>query len=410
MVDVDDQAAVLFYAPTFDALGGGEVWLNRIANGMAQEGRIIRVIGKAPPHAPVRHSWNPEIRTEYLEPTAPHMDLPTSRRRPVTARTMRIARTAGDWALRGWRPPSAFLSDVSPTALDRLSGLIAEFAQELGGRRAVIVCTDVYTGSHVAELKRRGRVDLPYFVMHHNSFASLSRGTRGAYRRAASAAESFIALTDEDARAFRHDGFERVATVHNPGPRISGANHAGPRERSVSWLARMTDVKRGDLALRAWARVVGDFADWRLVLYGDGPERQRLEQLARRLRVQSSVVFAGVTDDPISAWSTTSIGLLTSNFEGWPLVIAEAASVEVPTIATDSSPGVREQIRDGEDGLLVRVGDERALAEALRTLMRDSRMRHELGAAARRHALEYDLSRVLDEWRAVVDQAGESGH
>lgn len=400
------RTAVLLYGPTFNSLGGGEVWLNRIANAMAADGRPVRVVGKAAPSTVVRHEWHAEVSTEYLEPVAePVRSSPglRARVRALGGRPVGAARTAVDRLLRGWRPPSAFLGDISEDAHTRLAEIVNEFAVQHAGRRAVIVCTDVYTGSHIAQLKRLGRIDLPHYVMHHNSFASLNIGTQRAYRRAADAAAAFIALTEEDGEAFRRAGFPSVVTIHNPGPPVVDADLPLIRDNTVGWLARMTPVKRGDLAIRAWARITSEFPDWRLLLYGDGPERRRLERLARRLRVRSSVEFCGVTDDPMRVWSTTAVNLLTSSFEGWPLVIAEAGSMAVPTVATDSSPGVREQIHDREDGLLVPVGDTRALAGALRTLLSDSAARSGMGAAAREHAARFDVERVLKEWRTVLD-------
>lgn len=400
--------AVVFYAPSFDALGGGEVWVNRIANGLADRGFDVMVIGKQVPSTPVAQQWHPSVRREFLVSVPPHAATPSRRRAVLSAAAgSRLGRTAAallDQAVRGWRPRGTFTADIPPDAHDRLVLLLETPAY---AEPPVVVCTDVYTGSHLANARAEGRTDTPYYVMHHNSFRSLNRGTARAYRDAAAAAEGLIALTEEDADLFARFGVLRTIAIHNPRPPLPEGEEGAPAGKIVTWLARMTAVKAGDVAIRAWARVAGRFPDWQLHLYGDGPEMPRLERLADRLGLAESVRFAGVTDRPDEVYARARINLLTSRFEGWALVIGEAAVHGVPTIAADNSPGVRLQIENEVDGLLVPVGDVRATAEALEELMGDDHRRRDLGAAASAHSARFDLAVILDRWEHLL--RGQSG-
>lgn len=403
----DCEAAVLFYAPTYNALGGGEIWLHRISNGLARAGRGVTVIGKQESDTPVLQEWRLDVRTEFLERTAPRaarvgptVDL---RLRGVAGVVRGALARSLDAVLRGWRPRRAFTGDISEPAYRRLLSLINETIESSPAGRLVIVCTDVYTGSHLARATREGAVAVPFYVMHHNSFASISRGTLLAYRRAAEQARGFIVLTDEDGAEFRRAGVLQTLTMVNPRPAIVTPLSPRPAEKVVVWMARMTSVKAGDVALRAWALISSQFPDWELHLYGDGPERATWERLCRKLRVTRTVRFRGVTDHPLEVLARASINLLTSRFEGWPLVIAEAAAMSVPTVASNSAPGVRAQITDGVDGMLTAVGDVTGTARALAALMSNERRREVMGRRAEERSEEFGLDAAIDRWELLLD-------
>lgn len=399
---------LVFYAPSFNALGGGEVWLNRIANGLAERGWGVTVVGKRPPRVPVAHRWHRTIDLVYLDSAVPAPVSPSVRSRVVSAasdtRFATSVRDLVDALMRGWRPEGAFTQDLSAAGHLRLAEAIARIqAADDRESNVLVICTDVYTGSHLAAAVAAGRILAPFYVMHHNSFASLNAGTSRAYREAAKGARALVALTEEDAALFRKSGVPRVVAMANPRPeRSSDQESIVSNSKVVTWMARMTKVKAGDVAIRAWSRISSEFPEWRLDLWGDGPERPRLEALVRRLGVSSSVHFRGVTDSPDDVFKRSAINLLTSRFEGWALVIGEAALRRVPTVAADNSPGVRAQIQDGTDGILVPVGDVQATATRLAGLMRDQSLRERMGMLAETRSAEFDLFGVLDDWERLL--------
>ncbi len=127
------------------------------------------------------------------------------------------------------------------------------------------------------------------------------------------------------------------------------------------------------------------------VLVGDGPERLRLEEQARALRIDDRVVFAGYQAD-ISPWlAGCDLFVLPSLYEGLPLSLVEAAAAGKPVIATNI-PGNNEAVLHGETGWLVPPRDPQALAAAIRSLLADPDLRHKLGQAGQERARrEYSL-------------------
>ncbi|MEU8981116.1 glycosyltransferase family 4 protein [Streptomyces sp. NPDC048309] len=208
-----------------------------------------------------------------------------------------------------------------------------------------------------------------------------------------------VAVSPSTAHALRAIGVERdrIRVVHNgveePGPRATRS----PEPLFVA-MGRLVEYKRIDLLLRLWERV-RPVTGGRLVIVGDGPERERLEQLAG-----PGVEFAGHVSEAekhrllCAAW----LLLHPSAVEGWGLVVTEAAARETPAIAFDV-PGLRDSVVDGETGLLAR--GESSFAAAWCTLALSTPRRTLMGKAARDRAARYRWNHTVRQFRAVAAEA-----
>ncbi|PBC64214.1 glycosyl transferase [Streptomyces sp. Tue6028] len=208
-----------------------------------------------------------------------------------------------------------------------------------------------------------------------------------------------VAVSPSTAHALRAIGVERdrIRVVHNgveePGPRALRS----PEPLFVA-MGRLVEYKRIDLLLRLWERV-RPVTGGRLVIVGDGPERERLEQLAG-----PHVEFTGHVSETekhrllCAAW----LLLHPSAVEGWGLVVTEAAARETPAIAFDV-PGLRDSVVDGETGLLAR--GESSFAAAWCTLALSTERRTLMGRAARDHAARYRWNHTVHQFGAVAAEA-----
>jgi glycosyltransferase involved in cell wall biosynthesis len=136
-----------------------------------------------------------------------------------------------------------------------------------------------------------------------------------------------------------------------------------------------------------------------LTLVGDGPDRPRLESLARECGVAVRVNFAGwkSQQELQSLYAAADAFVFSSFAEGIPVVLMEAMAQSLPCIAP-AIAGIPELIRDGVDGLLTAPSDDRAIADAIRRLSHDPDLCHSLGASSRARILElYNLDRNIAE-------------
>jgi len=133
--------------------------------------------------------------------------------------------------------------------------------------------------------------------------------------------------------------------------------------------------------------------------------RTNLERLLRKLKLESRVRFIGKMDDVAPLFCALDIFVSASHFESFGLAIAEAMTTGTPVVAT-ATEGARELIRDGATGLLVRVRDVGALAEAIGTLLSDEERRQRIGQSAREEVrLRFSLDRMVDATEQIYQES-----
>jgi L-malate glycosyltransferase len=143
----------------------------------------------------------------------------------------------------------------------------------------------------------------------------------------------------------------------------------------IGMIARMNDaVKNHPIFLRAAARVAREWPAAEFLLVGDGPLRPGFETMAADLGIAGKVSFLGERHDIPAILSSLDVSVLTSWSESLSNVILESMAAGVPVIATNAG-GNPELVKDGETGLLVPVGDEERLVQAMLRLARDSELR-----------------------------------
>jgi glycosyltransferase involved in cell wall biosynthesis len=151
----------------------------------------------------------------------------------------------------------------------------------------------------------------------------------------------------------------------------------------IGTIGRLSEVKRQDLLIRAFHRLLPEIPNAHLLLVGDGPLLSELRQLAAALGVAGNVHFTGYQAEPQNFLQVMNVFALTSRSEGMPLVILEAWAVGMADVASDAG-GLPELIQRGCTGLLLPSGDEVALAEALRQMLSDPAYARTLAHAGRR--------------------------
>lgn len=167
---------------------------------------------------------------------------------------------------------------------------------------------------------------------------------------------------------------------------------------TILTAARLVTWKGIDHLIRAFATVRSRIPAARLVVLGDGPERARLQELARALQVDRAVEFGGHVPRSVvlRRLSSADVFALPSAYEGLPHVVLEALAAGCPVVA-GAAGGTVEVIRDGLDGLLVRFGDTEALATALERLLTDPAFASQLGERGRRRVADaYSWSTTSD--------------
>lgn len=212
--------------------------------------------------------------------------------------------------------------------------------------------------------------------------------------------DRWLVLTEEDADIWAGDGMDNVGFMPNalaalpevPSPRTG---------RSVASIGRLTDQKGIDMLLDTWALVAPQRPDWTLDVYGAGEDETALRERCTGLGLDGSVRWRGRTDDVPGALARSSVFAQSSRGEGFPLALLEAMASGVPCAAFDCAPGVREIVRDGQDGLLAPAGDIGALADRLLRLTGNPRLRDAMGERARTGVQRFSEAEIVRRWEEL---------
>tara|TARA_Y100001933_G_scaffold246213_1_gene277747 strand:- start:250 stop:858 length:609 start_codon:yes stop_codon:yes gene_type:complete len=168
-------------------------------------------------------------------------------------------------------------------------------------------------------------------------------------------------------------------------------------------MCRLVSQKGIDLLLRAYAELSSDIRDaWPLVIAGDGPERQQLEEMVSVLGLDGQVHFLGFVSNPQVLYSKKAVFVLPSRFEGMPNALLEAMGAGMAVLVSDASPGPLEVVVDQVTGLVFPSGDVDALACGMDCASRDSVMRTKLGNEAKILMAAHRWDVLGNTWKDIL--------
>jgi colanic acid/amylovoran biosynthesis glycosyltransferase len=182
--------------------------------------------------------------------------------------------------------------------------------------------------------------------------------------------------------------------------------HAG-RGSQLLFVGRLAGVKGLPILLEALAKLKERHPDIHLNVAGDGPDRARLEEQARRLGVADNVTFLGYQSQQQirELLARTDVFVMTSFAEGVPVVLMEAMAAEVAVVATRIA-GIPELVEDGVSGLLVPPADAAAVVGGVEELLNDSALRSQFGQAGRQKVeQEFNISTESERLCRVLTSA-----
>jgi glycosyltransferase involved in cell wall biosynthesis len=174
-----------------------------------------------------------------------------------------------------------------------------------------------------------------------------------------------------------------------------------PADHVIGNIARLSIEKDHAGLIEAFSRMLDWSKNLKLLLVGDGEERQNLEALVKKLRIDHKVIFTGIRRDIPALVAIMDIFCLSSRTEGMPLTLLEAMAAGKGIVCTEVG-GIPNIIRSGYNGFLVPPEKPEKLAEALFTLVQDRNLAGRMRNAARKDAEKfYSLEKMIQSYENI---------
>jgi glycosyltransferase involved in cell wall biosynthesis len=278
--------------------------------------------------------------------------------------------------------------------------LLLRFLREVDD--GVLIGTRAGLNLAIARFGRRSAIRVG---QEHLNATKYGKGIRGAFRRFYPRLDAYSALTERDAAAFSHmlGPGVRVTCIPNgvsDGGDVRSSNH----NKVVIAAGRLAPQKGFDRLIPAWAQVARRHVDWELKIFGGGKLQGELEQQIDELGLRGSARLMGYTDKLPQAMAEASFYVMSSRFEGFPMVLLEAMRCGLPIVSYDCPNGPRDLITHGRDGFLVPNGDVDGLAAAMIEMIELGDARRSFGEAALQKSKQYEMPAIARRWEELLEE------
>lgn len=177
------------------------------------------------------------------------------------------------------------------------------------------------------------------------------------------------------------------------------------KEKIIISVGRLEpEIKKPQRVIDIWSKLYKDYPDWKLIIVGDGPEKERLEKEVESNYI-NNVSFVGF-QDPRPFYEKASILLLTSESEGFPLVLAESMSYGVVPCIYNSFPASTDIIKDDDNGLLIPKKENQfdvdVATELIAKIMKDDSLRKTMADNAINTAQSFSLEKITNGWENTI--------
>ncbi len=298
---------------------------------------------------------------------------------------------------------SALMHPADHAAAGSSLWMDVKLVRKLRGQSGFLITTRPGLNLIAADLSPPGFVTIGEEQMN---LGSHSDPLRKAMRRLYPKLDALAVLTENDMRAYEkllagRAGDLRLARIPNTAREMPGPK-ADLSARTVLAAGRLTRQKGFDMLIEAFGRIAPGHPGWRLRICGQGHLRGDLRRQVEEGGLTDVIEMPGPRD-LAEEMANCSIFVLSSRFEGFPLVLLEAMSKGMAVVSFDCPTGPADIIDDHENGLLVDAGDVEGLAAGIAELMDDEALRRRVGPAAVQTARNYTIEAIGPLWDELLD-------
>ena len=221
-------------------------------------------------------------------------------------------------------------------------------------------------------------------------------------KRIVSRFDKFVVLTKEDQGYWGN--LPNIEVIPNAA-KFMGNEFSDVLKHRVIAVGRLDYQKGFDRLIRAWGIIQQHerFKEWQLDIFGQGEWHDMLQQMIVNLGLSDTLHINKPTNLIGKEYAQSSLIVMTSNYEGFGMVLVEAMACGVPAIAFDCKCGPKDIINNNENGILVHNGDIQGLADAMMRLMKDEGLRKRMSEEAKKVVDTYSEETVMKQWTRLFE-------
>lgn len=210
--------------------------------------------------------------------------------------------------------------------------------------------------------------------------------------------DRFITLTEEDRNNW--EGLKNIEVINNFIEKKT-EKPANLNAKSIIAIGRLSYQKGFDRLIEAWRIVKKHYPDWNLNIYGDGPLKDDLIDRIKKYSLEDTIKIHPVTENIHKKYLESSFLVMSSRYEGMPMVMLEAMEAGLPIVSFDFKCGPKDLIKEGENGFLVKDGDIEGLANAIIRLIENPKIRQSFGQKSFEMATQYYPDIIMEKWERL---------
>lgn len=211
-----------------------------------------------------------------------------------------------------------------------------------------------------------------------------------------------ILVFTSDQKAIYDKINSNVNIIRNPSPYPITDKKYNSSSKTILSIGKLAHHKGYDMLISAWASVENEHPDWHLHIYGMGDDYKLLLNKIHALGLKN-ISLKGQTTNPLKAYQESSFYVMSSRFEGLPMVLIEAQSLGLPIVSFDCPTGPGEIVKDNVNGILVSQNSEDELAEAILYLIEHPSERAKMAIEAKNAALRFNTDSVINSWLKLIN-------
>ena len=215
-------------------------------------------------------------------------------------------------------------------------------------------------------------------------------------------------LTDYDYEKYSKF-LDKLIKIHNPIPNNFKFNGYNTESKKILAAGRLSDQKGFDLLIKAMPKVIEKYPNWELNIFGEGKEKEKLENLIKEYKLEKNVFIKKYSNEFYKTVEDYSFYVMSSRYEAFPCVLIEIQAKGLPAVSFDCKTGPNEMIDDGKDGILVEPENISKLSEAIIDMIEKDKERIEMSKNAVENSKKFTIDKISAQWKDLFENLLREG-